>query len=112
MIKMTPEDIAKLSKEGQAAYAEMVKQNEALTKAVTGGGKFSLALGSKGGIVIHGFGRYPVTLYREQWERFEHFLRKDDGFDKISTFIMANAGALKTKADAVVAAASVSPATT
>lgn len=34
------------------------------SKAPTGG----IKIGTKGGVVVSGFGRYPVTLYATQWQ--------------------------------------------
>lgn len=31
--------------------------------------KLSLKISDKGGLSVYGVGRFPVTLYREQWER-------------------------------------------
>jgi hypothetical protein len=48
-------------------------------------------VGNKGGVSVYGLGRFPVTLYREQWERlFEHV-------DMIREFIADNAAFLSTK---------------
>lgn len=45
----------------------------------------------KGGLSVYGLGRFPVTLYKEQW------LRLLDKSDQIRTFISENDAALKTK---------------
>lgn len=48
--------------------------------------------GSKGGAIsCYGLGRFPVTLYRSQWERLL------DAADDIRAFIEANAASLATK---------------
>jgi hypothetical protein len=45
----------------------------------------------KGAVSVYGFGRFPVTLYKEQWERiFENA-------DKIKAFIEEHESELKTK---------------
>jgi hypothetical protein len=48
--------------------------------------------GSKGGALsVYGLGRFPVTLYRTQWERLLNEA------DTIREFIAANAASLATK---------------
>jgi hypothetical protein len=45
----------------------------------------------KGGISVYGMGKYPVTLYKEQW------LRLLNMSDEIRAFIAQNETKLKTK---------------
>jgi len=45
----------------------------------------------KGGVSVYGLGRFPVTLYKEQWTRLL------DMADDIRTFIKENDSKLKTK---------------
>lgn len=81
-----------------ARLAELEQQNAALAKAVTGGGKaLTLKVSSKGAVSLYGMGRFPVTLYQEQW------LKVLDFSDEIRSFVGANKGRLKTKAQAVAA---------
>jgi len=55
--------------------------------------KVSLKISEKGGVSVYGMGRFPVTLYREQWERlFAHR-------EQIEAFIAANAASLKAKGE-------------
>ena len=53
--------------------------------------KLTLKISNKGAVSMYGLGRFPVTLYRTQWERLigevEH----------IKGFIEANANLLATK---------------
>jgi hypothetical protein len=67
-------------------------ENEALKKSSAKG--LSLKISEKGGLSVYGLGRFPVTLYKEQW------LRLLDMADEIRTFIKANEVQLKTKAPA------------
>jgi hypothetical protein len=53
----------------------------------------SMKVSEKGGISIYGLGRFPVTLYKEQWEKLL------DMADDIRAFIAENAGKLKIKAE-------------
>ena len=45
----------------------------------------------KGGVSVYGLGRFPVTLYKEQW------LRLLDKKEEILDFIKENDAQLKTK---------------
>ncbi len=53
----------------------------------------SLKVSEKGGVSVYGLGRFPVTLYKEQW------LRLLDMADDIRAFIRDNDSRLKTKGD-------------
>lgn len=59
--------------------------------AVAGQRRVSLKVTEKGGLSMYGLGRFPVTLYRGQWERL--LSAKDD----ILAFIEANASSLSVK---------------
>ena len=50
-----------------------------------------LKVSEKGGLSVYGLGRFPVTLYREQWEKLLGMA------DQIREFIIANDQALKKK---------------
>jgi len=52
----------------------------------------SLKVSEKGALSVYGLGRFPVTLYREQWEKLLGMS------DEIRAFIAANEAQLKTKA--------------
>lgn len=51
----------------------------------------SLKVSEKGGVSVYGLGRFPVTLYKEQWARLL------DMADDIRAFIRENEPRLKTK---------------
>ena len=51
----------------------------------------SLKVSEKGGLSVYGLGRFPVTLYKEQWTKLL------DMADDIRAFIRANDSSLKTK---------------
>ncbi len=51
----------------------------------------SLKVSEKGGLSVYGLGRFPVTLYKEQWIRLLAMS------DEIRNFIRDNDNALKTK---------------
>jgi hypothetical protein len=58
----------------------------------------SMKVSEKGGVSIYGLGRFPVTLYKEQWEKLL------DMADDIRSFIRENESKLKIKTDEVKAA--------
>ena len=64
-------------------------ENEALKKPTRG--QMSLKVSEKGGLSVYGLGRFPVTLYKEQWIRLLAMA------DEIRNFIRDNDSALKTK---------------
>ena len=51
----------------------------------------SLKVSEKGGLSVYGLGRFPVTLYKEQWTKLL------DMADDIRAFIRANESSLKAK---------------
>lgn len=51
----------------------------------------SLKVSEKGGVSVYGLGRFPITLYKEQWEKLL------DMADDIRHFIRENEGRLKVK---------------
>lgn len=51
----------------------------------------SLKVSEKGGLSVYGLGRFPVTLYKEQWTKLL------DMADDIRSFIASNEGQLKSK---------------
>jgi hypothetical protein len=54
-------------------------------------GKLEFRVGEKGGVSVYGLGRFPVTLYYEQWIRL-----LDVGAD-LRTFLEENKSRLKLK---------------
>jgi hypothetical protein len=65
-------------------------ENESLKRSSSKG--LSLRVSEKGALSVYGLGRFPVTLYKEQW------LRLLDMTDDIKTFIQHNEDQLKSKA--------------
>lgn len=53
--------------------------------------EISFKIGEKGGLSVYGLGRFPVTLYKEQW------IKLLDKSDEIRTYLESNADKLKTK---------------
>jgi hypothetical protein len=54
-------------------------------------GQMSLKVSEKGALSVYGLGRFPVTLYREQWEKLLGMT------DEIRSFIAENDHLLKKK---------------
>ncbi len=69
--------------------AEMQAENEALKKRSES--TLSLKVSDKGAVSVYGLGRFPVTLYQEQWGKVL------DMSDSIRAFIVENAPLLKLK---------------
>ncbi len=56
-----------MSEENLKAELERLKaENEALKKPRSGG-TLSMKVSEKGALSVYGMGRFPVTLYKEQW---------------------------------------------
>jgi hypothetical protein len=55
------------------------------------GRSVSLKVSEKGGVSVYGLGRFPVTLYKEQWTKLLAMS------DEIRAFIKDNDANLKTK---------------
>jgi hypothetical protein len=64
-------------------------ENERLKKRSSRG--VTMKVSEKGGLSVYGLGRFPVTLYKEQW------IRLLDMADDIKTFIRENEAQLKSK---------------
>jgi hypothetical protein len=75
----------------KAELERLRTENERLKKR--GERTTSLKVSEKGGVSLYGLGRFPVTLYKEQWAKLL------DMADHIRVFIKENEGKLKTKGD-------------
>jgi hypothetical protein len=74
--------LARLEAENQA-LREQVEQRKT--------GQLRLKVSEKGGLSLYGLGRFPVTLYKEQWGRLLDYA------DEIRKFLKANDQQLKAK---------------
>jgi hypothetical protein len=82
-----------MSEQEMRAELERLKaENEALKKQ-SGPKAISMKVSEKGALSIYGMGRFPVTLYQEQWLALMN-MEKD-----IRAFIAANATTLKKKGE-------------
>ena len=72
---------------------ELLAQIEALQEQVKGrrSRKLEFKVGKKGGVSVYGLGRFPVTLYFEQWQRLL------DAADELREFLDENRPQLKLK---------------
>ena len=64
-------------------------ENEALKTPARG--QISLKVSEKGGVSVYGLGRFPVTLYKEQWTKLLAMA------DEIKAFIKEHDAELKAK---------------
>lgn len=79
-----------MSEQDLHAELERLKaENEAL-KAKTSRAT-SIRVSEKGAVSVYGLGRFPVTLYKEQWLKLLGMV------DELKAFIAENEGKLKTK---------------
>jgi hypothetical protein len=73
----------------KAELERLRAENEQLkTRAARGG---SIKVSEKGAVSVYGLGRFPVTLYKEQWTRLLGMA------DEIRAFIKENESKLKAK---------------
>lgn len=73
----------------QAELERLRAENEALKQR--GSRAVSMKVSEKGGVSVYGLGRFPVTLYQEQWLKLLALA------DPIKAFIEENRSKLKTK---------------
>jgi hypothetical protein len=73
----------------QAELARLRAENEALKQKRSG--VVSMKVSEKGGVSVYGLGRFPVTLYQEQWGKLLA------AGDEIKAFIEENRSKLKVK---------------
>lgn len=69
------------------------RENEELKQGRAKGGALNLKVSQKGAVSLYGMGRFPVTLYKEQWIKLLGF------GDEIKQFIAANDSQLKAKGE-------------
>jgi hypothetical protein len=80
---------AELDRLRNAELDRLRNENAALKKGASSG--LRMKVSEKGAVSIYGMGRFPVTLYKEQW------LKLLAMSDEIRAFIAANEAQLKAK---------------
>ena len=77
----------------EPTYEELKARLENLEKqqGTRRSGSLEFRVGEKGGVSVYGLGRFPVTLYYEQWNRLL------DTADKLKEFLEENKSKLKLK---------------
>ena len=73
----------------QAELERLKAENAALKAQATRG--ISIKVSEKGGVSVYGLGRFPVTLYKEQWAKLLGLA------DDIRAFIQQHDAELKAK---------------
>jgi hypothetical protein len=73
----------------RAENERLRKEIESLKKGAERG--VSMKVSEKGGLSVYGLGRFPITLYKEQWVKLL------DLSDQIREFLVANDSKLKSK---------------
>jgi len=75
----------------EAELARLRAENSALKN--TGSKGLTMKVSEKGALSIYGMGRFPVTLYKEQWIKLLAVS------EEIHAFIKSNESALKSKGE-------------
>jgi len=86
-MNMTQAEVDKM----MAELEVLRKQNALLIAKKTG--KITFKVSEKGAVSAYGLGRFPVTLYSEQWKRLIEVV------PELQAFIEANRAKLSTKKD-------------
>ena len=80
-----------MSEDMKAELERLRAENEALKNKKARTGAITMKVSEKGALSIYGMGRFPVTLYKEQWVKLLAVS------DEIKKFIAENEAQLKTK---------------
>jgi hypothetical protein len=86
---MTVKKETAMSDDMKAELERLRRENAALKKEASDGVR--LKVSEKGAVSVYGMGRFPVTLYKEQW------LKLLNMSDEIRRFIAENEARLKAK---------------
>jgi hypothetical protein len=73
----------------KAELERLRKENAALKKGASDG--IRMKVSEKGAVSVYGMGRFPVTLYKEQWSKLLNVS------EDIRAFIAENEASLKAK---------------
>lgn len=80
-----------MSDDMKAELERLRAENEALKNKKSGGGALTMKVSEKGALSVYGMGRFPVTLYKEQWTKLLSIS------EEIKKFIQENDSRLKAK---------------
>lgn len=80
-----------MSEDMKAELERLRAENEALKNKKSSSGTLSMKVSEKGALSVYGMGRFPVTLYKEQW------LKLLSISEDLKKFIADNDSRLKTK---------------
>lgn len=79
-----------MAEDMKAELDRLRAENEALKSKKSNSGTLSMKVSEKGALSVYGMGRFPVTLYKEQWlkllgitEDLKKFISEND--DKLKT---------------------------
>ncbi len=80
-----------MSDDMKAELERLRAENEALKNKKSGSGTLSMKVSEKGALSVYGMGRFPVTLYKEQWLKLLGIT------EELKQFISDNESRLKAK---------------
>lgn len=80
-----------MSDEMQQELERLRAENEKLKQGSKAAGGLTFKVSEKGAVSVYGLGRFPVTLYQEQWDKLLAQI------DALRAFIDANRDSLKKK---------------
>jgi len=80
-----------MSEDLKAEIERLKAENASLKNKTTTGRGISMKVSEKGALSLYGLGRFPVTLYKEQWTKL--LAATED----IKQFLVDNDASLKTK---------------
>ncbi len=80
-----------MSEDMKAELERLRAENEALKNKKSASGTLSMKVSEKGALSVYGMGRFPVTLYKEQWLKLLGIA------EDLKKFIAENNDRLKTK---------------
>lgn len=75
----------------EPSYDELKAKVAELERKTVRAGNLQFKVGEKGGVSVYGLGRFPVTLYYEQWVRLL------DAGAELRAFLESNKDKLKLK---------------
>jgi hypothetical protein len=80
-----------MSEDMKTELERLRAENEALKNKKATTGTLSMKVSEKGALSVYGMGRFPVTLYKEQWLKLLSIA------EELKKFISENESRLKTK---------------